>query len=144
MGGVAMGAWKEAAQEGVTSYLKDARNSAGETLEAAGMGAVGSGVIEGGMAGAGLATKAFSRPVMSTAVEASALVGEVPGYVSDLSEADVNLFADRRIRACRINFWRVIVQSMSVQVPSSVHSRRDWISSATTRSFSSGFRGRRP
>jgi hypothetical protein len=45
----------------VTRYLKDARNNAGETLEAAGMGAVGSGVIEGGMAGAGLATKAFSR-----------------------------------------------------------------------------------
>jgi hypothetical protein len=31
---------------------------------------------------------------MSTAVEACALDGEVPGYVSDLSEADVNLFAD--------------------------------------------------
>lgn len=54
---VAQGAAIEGAQEGLTEYLSDARNTVGEVLEAAAMGAVGSGVLEGGMAATGAAAR---------------------------------------------------------------------------------------
>ena len=48
--GVALGAGKEALQEGVTQKLQDARATNQEVIEAAAMGAIGSGTIEGTMA----------------------------------------------------------------------------------------------
>lgn len=74
-GRIAMGAGKEALQEGVTQKLQDARASNADVLEAAAMGAIGSGAIEGGMAGTG----ALLRENRSASETGNSSPGGAPG-----------------------------------------------------------------
>lgn len=74
-GRIAMGAGKEALQEGITQKLQDARASNADVIEAAAMGAIGSGAIEGGMAGTG----ALLRGNRSASATGNSSPGGAPG-----------------------------------------------------------------
>lgn len=86
MGRVVKGALSEGLQEGGTAYLDDARNSAGDVLEAAAVGAVGSGLLESGMAGVGAVMRQIQQPpTVDAAMPADEHVGDLtPEDVADM------------------------------------------------------------